>query len=119
MRSQHADLPELLIDMRLVAIEQCAQTGDVTVELIEVAALIAAVVLNRLAATRRGPGLGYGRRPGLIDDIDTGYGIPAGELTPAMRQSVLYAALIHLRVKFNIPRQFDHGQRDQQHRTQQ
>jgi len=45
MRGQHANLPEVLVEMRLIVIELIAQSLQVAVELVEVAALIAAVVI--------------------------------------------------------------------------
>ena len=67
VRRQHADLPEMLVHLRAVAIHQLAQRLQVAVELIEVTGLVAAVVLNQLAVTGLVPGGGGLRREGLVD----------------------------------------------------
>src|SRR5439155_19262731 len=58
VRRQDADLPEVLGEAGFVAVEPFPQRPEVAVELVEVARLIPAVVLNGLSITVEMPGRG-------------------------------------------------------------
>src|SRR6202047_4768529 len=102
MRGQHTDLPEVLLEVRLVAIEMGPELLQVAVEGEEVARLIATVVLDDLAVARRPPGPRFLRCPRLIDDINSRDRIPALEFTQACPQIRRYVALVHVQHEVDV-----------------
>ena len=70
VRSQDADLPEVLVDFGTVTLDGRAQAAQIAVELVEVAGLIAAVVLDGLAIAAAVPRCGGQRGESLIDHVN-------------------------------------------------
>src|SRR3569833_1057503 len=94
VRGENADLPEVLVHLRAVAIHQVAQRPQVTVELIKVARLVTAVVLDCLAVTRFVPRGGGLRRECLVEHIDLRNRVPTDQLVPSLPHSGQDAAFV-------------------------
>ncbi len=96
VRGKDADLPEVLIHLRAIAIHELAQGFEVAVEFVEITGLIAAVVLDRLPVSRLVPRCGNRRGEGFVNHIDFGDRIPTDELIPAGVDRLEDAALVHV-----------------------
>ncbi len=83
VRGEHTDLPEILVDLVAMVLHQRAQRFVVAVELVEVAGLVATVILQRLAVAALVPGFPVCGAEGFVDDIDLRDRIPAHQLIPA------------------------------------